>query len=321
MNNRCKLELSRQRVPENGPITSTERYKKISTSGTSRVNLKIEEAHENISPYLQKKLNQLSVPRIQYQSPKFAKAAKNCFGLLLSINKIYTQRLLFGVRALEKMSSPIALTQCPRCDHVGLSLLTTSTKQRLSPRFHQKILSILPNKPKKSNQNPSSATSKNDNLFTFAVRSPQISPQHPQIYSNILKENNSETKRQFEISNIKKNKIKANCKKASTILEFLFSEQAKYAFERIAEYEESLIEYDSTFEFINKLEKKYTFGDPTSCDVSAISKKEREVYSSVSSSCPSPIQSQLTAFKILHSRIKKVFFRRKLHIFIQMSNL
>ena len=42
------------------------------------------------------------------------------------------------------LSDMLALTQCPNCKHIGVSLLTTSTKEQLSPKFMLKVRNLLP---------------------------------------------------------------------------------------------------------------------------------------------------------------------------------
>lgn len=42
------------------------------------------------------------------------------------------------------LSDMLALTQCPNCKHIGVSLLTSSTKEQLSPKFMLKVRNLLP---------------------------------------------------------------------------------------------------------------------------------------------------------------------------------
>lgn len=42
------------------------------------------------------------------------------------------------------LSDMLALTQCPHCKHIGVSLLTSSTKEQLSPKFMMKVRNMLP---------------------------------------------------------------------------------------------------------------------------------------------------------------------------------
>ncbi|OMJ72485.1 hypothetical protein SteCoe_29081 [Stentor coeruleus] len=70
--------------------------------------------------------------------------------LSLAIKKI-KQRILGNTwRALKtQKEDPLAFTYCIKCGNIGLSLLTTSTQDSLSPRFMGKIKSILPKRPTK----------------------------------------------------------------------------------------------------------------------------------------------------------------------------
>ena len=105
--------------------------------------VKNDEKLATMTPFLQKKLNLLAGVRAKLNTSE-TKKNSNCAGIIITVNKILSQRLLFGLRSLEKLCiNPIAFTQCPRCDHVGLSLLTSSTKGKISPKFFQKIVWLL----------------------------------------------------------------------------------------------------------------------------------------------------------------------------------
>lgn len=71
--------------------------------------------------------------------------------LSLAFKKI-KQRILGNTwRALKtQKEDPLAFTYCQKCGNIGLSLLTTSTQDSLSPRFMGKIKSILPKRPTKA---------------------------------------------------------------------------------------------------------------------------------------------------------------------------
>jgi hypothetical protein len=44
----------------------------------------------------------------------------------------------------SRLEQAVAMTRCPNCSRRGLTLLTTSTQDKLSPRFYEKVKSILP---------------------------------------------------------------------------------------------------------------------------------------------------------------------------------
>jgi hypothetical protein len=44
----------------------------------------------------------------------------------------------------SRLEQAVAMTRCPNCCQRGLTLLTTSTQDKLSPRFYEKVKSILP---------------------------------------------------------------------------------------------------------------------------------------------------------------------------------
>ena len=61
MSERYKLDLSKSKISDYSQVMNTERVKKPCIyDQRSRPNLKIDDAYENISPFLQKKLNLLS---------------------------------------------------------------------------------------------------------------------------------------------------------------------------------------------------------------------------------------------------------------------
>ena len=41
-------------------------------------------------------------------------------------------------------SDPLGFTRCPKCDHIGLSLLATSTQGNPSPTFLDKVKKMPP---------------------------------------------------------------------------------------------------------------------------------------------------------------------------------
>lgn len=73
--------------------------------------------------------------------------------LVLIIQKVLSKRVNYSMKVIQKIEksepNPLAITRCPHCNHVGLTLLTSSTKEQLSPRFNQKILQLLPSKSEK----------------------------------------------------------------------------------------------------------------------------------------------------------------------------
>ena len=318
--------------------------------------VKNDEKLATMTPFLQKKLNLLAGVRAKLNTSE-TKKNSNCAGIIITVNKILSQRLLFGLRSLEKLCiNPIAFTQCPRCDHVGLSLLTSSTKGKISPKFFQKIVSILPKgaKNEKCKQNKETNNEKNSEKSSFFEnnqnfspfckkiekipsfldgKSPCFSQNEKQNYSTkslqkepskrILKENNSQ---KVPLLNLKRGKFKINCKKGLNILLLYTDNRLRWAFELIQSLAySSIIEYDYADDFESKLGRKYTFGyvePPESCEISKIEQKNFKIYEdSFFLECPSPNQTQKTAFKILYSRIQKILFRRKLHIFMNFSDL
>ena len=231
MSMRYKLDLSRSKISDHSYVVNTDRHKKAGvSSNSSRNQIKIDEKFDHISPFLQKKLDALSITRNKPQVSNYCKINCNGLGIILLLSKLYSQRLLFAIRSFEQHHSPIAFTQCPRCDHVGLSLLTKSTKQQLSPRFHQKILSILPSKPISSYNRKETPKEKNydTNKVPFGINKQNTSDKYIgyQDYketsfnnSSILKENRIEIAPKLDINNIKRARLKINCKKVVVMLQ------------------------------------------------------------------------------------------------------
>ena len=77
--------------------------------------------------------------------PSYSQSSIKYFALTFS--KLRQKFMGVTFRELSAVpSDPLAFTRCPKCDHVGLSLLTTSTQGNLSPRFLDKVKKMLPSK-------------------------------------------------------------------------------------------------------------------------------------------------------------------------------
>jgi hypothetical protein len=323
--------LTKSKIFDTSQIISTDRYSKSGCSNqTSRPALKFEDLG-NISPFLQKKLNALA-GKTKTQSSGNCKINPNCVGVLIALHKIVSQRLLYGLRALEKLSSPIAFTQCPKCDHVGLSLLTTSTKQNFSPKFTQKIISILPNRlTSLKNAVRSNPTKKLTENYTNYINYPKENLEnsfkkydhnyYTSKSSGILRENNVEKVLDLDITNVKRIKTKINCKKGVDALKECIKGTFKAVFQKIELfYDDSVIEYEPNPTSQPSVLKSNTLDHKSSsvnCNTSIIQRKNWNIIENVSKfQCSSQIQT--IAFKILHTRLNKIIFRRKLHIFIHL---
>lgn len=76
----------------------------------------------------------------------------------------------------ETVNDSIALTRCPRCSFAGLTLLTSSTKENLSPRFVNKIKALLPSQSSLTKTQP---YRKNECMIgSCAMTETAHSPQH-----------------------------------------------------------------------------------------------------------------------------------------------
>ena len=297
MSSRYKPDPSRVRVLENFNSLISERSSRSGSTSTSSKYLNREYHQENISPYLQKKLEQLAnrTPKlIVREKPKFS---THVFEIIWILDKFTRNRKNFAFNLIGKIeNSPVAFTQCPRCDHIGLSLLTTSTKDQFSPTFSNKLKKILPSRqiPQKIKEIHSNLAVKQENIVIDKI--PRLN---------------------FGAMN--KLKIRKEVTEGVKILEQIFNTSKKQAFKRINLFDASFIEHSSIES--TGIDRKYTFGYVES-QYDAYNPKPKEsliFHQSFFVDYPSPTFSQKTAFKILFTRIKKLIFRRKLKVFLTLS--
>jgi hypothetical protein len=185
---------------------------------------------------------------------------------------------------------PVVFAQCPRCDHIGLNLLTTSTQDQLSPTFFRKIQKILPFQNLQKNHSDFSSSQKNQNPEKI-----------PRLNFNAMN----------------KLKIRKLVNEGTKVLEQVILSRKKSIFEDLDLFAASVIEYSSVES--EGLERKYTFGYVEAKPFYPKPKNEKIFEQSFFNDYPSPSFSQKTAFKILFTRIKKLIFRRKLRIFLTLS--
>ena len=143
-------------------------YESSKSSGMTPQKKKLHD--QNMPPYIQKKSNNLNSNQVfesnsdtsfyEKYSKIWLKTSTSVSSIkifLLTISKNHKKVLGLAFRKFSKtISDPLAFTMCPKCNHIGLSLLTTSTKNNLSPRFLDKIRGILPSsshKHKEINKN------------------------------------------------------------------------------------------------------------------------------------------------------------------------
>lgn len=288
----------KSKVLENFNFLASERSSRSGSTSTSS-KLKAEEQLENISPYIQRQLELLG----NRKNTKILAREKQSFGMqavqtAVLIEKLSWRRKNWGFKQLLKPENPLVFTQCPRCEYIGLNLLTTSTKEQFSPTFSKKIKQIL----------PSSKT------FTSL---------HTKVRENPAPNNSSQRfqvkpSEKVPILNISKMKAQKNMQEGLRILDILKIQRKKSAFEALFNHVSSVIEHGSA-ESEKGVERKYTFGYVPE-EYSYYKPKEPRIFQqSFYLDYPSPTLSQKTAFKILYSRIKKLIFRRKLRVFISLS--
>ena len=104
------------------------------------------------SPFLKKKMTELS-QTLNTLSKKVGNRRKKRVEFELGALKLrdlvnpYLKAPFETIKKLERKTDPndaLKLTRCTNCGRTGLTLLTTSTQDYLSPRFMQKITSFLP---------------------------------------------------------------------------------------------------------------------------------------------------------------------------------
>ena len=282
------------KVLENFNSLASERSSRSGSTSTSS-KLKVEEQVENISPYIQRQLEILGYRK----NTKILAKEKQAFGMqavqvAVFIEKLSWRRKNWGFRQLLKPENPLVFTQCPRCDYVGLNLLTTSTKDQFSPTFNRKIKQFLPSSKTLTSLNP-------------RLRENPVLSANPQRFQE-----------KVPVLNISKMKLKKNLQEGLSLLNTLKLERKKSAFEALFNHVSSVIEHDSV-ESEKGVERKYTFGYVPE-EYSYYKPKEPRIFQqSFFMDYPSPTLSQKTAFKILYTRIKKLIFRRKLRVFISLS--
>jgi hypothetical protein len=121
--------------------------------------------------------------------------------LALCLSKIRLNQLGRTFRELNKASSdPIAFTQCPKCEYVGLTLLTKSTKDNFSPKFLDKIKSILPKRRQKFKLNTSCAPT--DYEKVSVENSPKIPIKNSNKNSLVMYSDTSSPNRKNPLSDI-----------------------------------------------------------------------------------------------------------------------
>lgn len=301
MNSRCKQDLTRVRVLQNFNSLISEKTSYSGSTSTSTKYLNSVDYQENISPYLQQKLENLKnkTPKhIEIDKPKFS---SQIFNIIWIIDKITRSRKNFAFKLVGKTEKPgIAFTQCPKCDYIGLSLLTTSNKDQFSPTFSSKLKKILPpsQSQKKINENYLNLTPKPDSHLKVKV--PKLN-----------------------FAEMNKLKFRRHVTEGLNILKQVFQNPKKQALQNLIQFNSSVIEHSSqdspslsqNYPFISilHLNSPSPFPSPSPSLLPPSSK-------SISRS-PSPtVRAQLSVFKILFARLKKLIFKQKLKIFITLSN-
>lgn len=175
--NENKLPRSRSLIKDNAGPPPTGLNKRIkgvlqtsNRQNTQPFKLNLQERLCSLSPSLQKKLEALSTSRhnrtfVTSREPSLFEKYSKAWGFKKSYN---SEKIDGGIQRISKLiqrrfskafvyletfqrkkitvdvEHPVAMTYCTKCGQAGLTLLTTSTQDYLSPRFHDKVKMILP---------------------------------------------------------------------------------------------------------------------------------------------------------------------------------
>lgn len=249
--------------------------------------------------------------------------------------KIHAWQALFKSE-FDKTNNPLAFTLCSKCGTASLTLLTTSTQDKLSPRFLNKVKSILPktsknsffsNTQKKSFEKFSLSGFPKD-LNTSPERKIPISEMSPIIPNSYFLSSLSSPEQMqktkvgkvsdevsFDLSQESwgRNKEKSNLPK-----QVIPKLKIRKSLDRTGEGLQrifSVIEYilykkkDDILKILTEL-REYQVMKIEVNGLEDRKKESREITS-----------GKKTAFKILHSRLEKFLFRRKMQGFYSISEL
>ena len=297
MNSRYKLDQTPVRVLKDFNSLISEKSPCSGSTSKSTKYLNYVDHQENITPYLQKKLEHLKNKILKHSAIEKPKFSIQIFKIIWIINKITRNRKKFAFNLFSKTEQPsIAFAQCPKCDHIGLSILTTSNKDNFSPTFSHKLTKILPPSQNhaKINENYLNLTPKSDNHSKVKV--PKLN-----------------------FAEMNKLKYKRYVTEGVNILKQVFDKPKKLALKKILLFQSSVIEHSSLdsiefyqdYPFISEYQNESSQSNPKSLQIMS---------KNISIDSPSPTSCQKSVFKILFARLKKLIFRRKLKIFITLSN-
>ena len=259
-----------------------------------------------------------------------SKASISYFVLLY--RKLSQKRKIQAWRAFLKYGSgntenPVAFTLCSKCGTAGLTLLTTSTQESLSPRFLNKVRSILP-KTLNPSKIPLSGVLREQNTSTER-KNPlsEMSPINPNSYflsslsspEQIGKTRPGKANEEvsFDLSQESLGKKKTR-ERADLPKQFVPKLRIRKSLDRIAEGLQrvfSVIEYilyKKKDDFIRRLAESREC-QRVKVEVNGPNDRKKEVREMTS--------GKKTAFKILHSRLEKFVFRRKMQGFYSISEL
>lgn len=365
---------------------------KVNSTSDSEIFIRLQQLYENskttgfgsakkpgqlhdTSPLMLKKANLLNSNRKKTDSPdasfyeKYSKIwLKPIFPvtsakiLRLTFSKFIQKQLGIAFRKLNLTeTNPIAFTRCPVCDHIGLTLLTSSTQGQLSPRFMEKVKRILPQKKsckipapnipnrydkkvsKENSPNVMRKSSENNSLVMYSedlIASPERKvpmSDISEIQRNTYFFSPLSSPEQFQRS-VRENRI---CKAKNEVSFEISRDSGDFYREHLKQpvpklnfselvYEKNTKKASLQFlaEFIKKREKfaleKIKIYQNEDCFTQERAKTQVFPQTKIPNfSVPTKVLSNTkkTAFKILNSRLEKFIYRRKMQGFYSISEI
>lgn len=230
---------------------------------------------------------------------------------------------------------PLSFTFCTKCGNASLTLLTSSTQDRLSPRFIEKVKMILP-KGKKVVSNCKSFIGSSPRFKPKSTGSviihpddPELSPEHkmkitdlseiapnPYFLSSLSSPEQIKDKRgpRDEISfDVSRDSYEVKRETSNLPKQFIPKLRMRKCNEKLNEYINEFrkvfqtLQSKNLFWAFSKLSKPPSFPKPPRSSNDHMQKMITN--------------SKKTAFKILHSRLEKFLFRRKMQGFYSISEI
>ena len=129
----------------------TRLYQESRRTGQEAFTRRVQEKLGHVSPFLQKKIDALSSHTSSWGKENLRAWPTSSVRHLALVLGTQLRRVTGpAFRELASCAMPrsradfLAMTRCPHCSRTGLTLLTSSTREQLSPRFLENVKSLLP---------------------------------------------------------------------------------------------------------------------------------------------------------------------------------